>query len=171
MQHIDRARSALARLLRGRLAFGHKESRFVDINIVRAHALLASDDANRLTVSNCSESSRCADAPAQPHGSSEVGSHTALLSTCSRPPSPWKLPAPGTACGHVPDSGRGLLGLGQPAAGLSGQPAEWRGLASMAKARTERQSIRLHDLVLPLPNPTVIESFQCLLGHPLVLPR
>ena len=155
MQHFGRARSALARLLRGHFAFGHYDSIFTDSSIVRAHARLASNGASPPSYpSDCTPS---VEASAEPLNGSGPDLHDGQPSAKSRPPSSWQLPAPGTACGRMPGSGRVPGGL-RLASGVSLQPVGWRWLATTSEAREERQRIRLHNLVLPLQNPTAREG-------------
>ena len=156
MQHFGRARSALARLLRGHFATGHNDSIFADSSIVRAHAHLASNGAS--PPSYHSECTRSAEASAEPLNDSGPNLHDGQPSAKSRPPSSWQLPAPGTACGRMPGSGRVPGGM-RLATGASLQPIGWRWLATTSEAREERQRIRLHNLVLPLQNPTAREGF------------
>ena len=156
MQHFGRARSALARLLRGHSAYGHYDSIFADSSIVRAHALLACDCGS--PPSHPSDCTPSAEAYAEPLNDSGPNLHDGQPSAKSRPPSSWQLPAPGPACGRMPGSGR-VPGELRLATGVSLQPVGRRWLATTSEAREKRQSIRLQSLVLPQQNPTAREGF------------
>ena len=154
MQRVDRARirafvRAAARLLPGLREVGHQDSRSVESCIARAHPALASNDAARRFWAP-SESSHSGLAQAQPRICGDVRIQDVISSSQHVPPSSWRLPAPGTACGQTLGSGGPLWRLRQLLAGIPCQPDGRKGLTAEAGARrAAKQSAQLDDLVLP----------------------